>query len=271
MASPVKIYQKEMYQNLGFFATWFPGDKVELGEAGVLKNGRYRRESSLSEIGIDFKVDSPGTPQTLQFTSASGMTINTSLNASATHLADAEISVEFSNEGAFLFHASGVKQMRIEDGTWVEAQPVMGDTAGSLSRSGLVARFAAGTFAAAAWMGAFAVSTREWSGLAIIASASVLAFAVGTAVCLRRPATYFKSMGFSVCATGLIAILASSTSTVEPSASASALASALASTDWWFIAALNGTLISVLTVNLLAWKRDATMRKRALERSDNTP
>jgi hypothetical protein len=115
MASPVKIYQKEMYQNLGFFATWFPGDKVELGEAGVLKNGRYRRESSLSEIGIDFKVDSPGTPQTLQFTSASGMTINTSLNASATHLADAEISVEFSNEGAFLFHASGVKQMRIED------------------------------------------------------------------------------------------------------------------------------------------------------------
>ena len=36
MASPVKTYQSEMHDKLGFFATWLPGDHVELGDVGVL-------------------------------------------------------------------------------------------------------------------------------------------------------------------------------------------------------------------------------------------
>jgi hypothetical protein len=50
MPSPVALYQREMHKNLGFFATWLPGDQLELGEAGVLKGGRFRKQSSLAEL-----------------------------------------------------------------------------------------------------------------------------------------------------------------------------------------------------------------------------
>ncbi len=115
MATPVKRYQKEMYENLGFFATWLPGDNLELGEVGVFQDGRFRRESTLSELGIRCTPGSPGTPQALQFTSASGTSVNSSVGAEVAQVAKAEISVEFSSEGAFLFHATGVRQVRIEN------------------------------------------------------------------------------------------------------------------------------------------------------------
>ena len=115
MASPVKAYQKEMHRNIGFFATWLPGDNLELGEAGVFKGGRFSAAASLAELGIAFEAGSPGSPQTLQYTSASGTAVSSSASANAMNLARAEISVEFSSEGAFLFQASGVKQIRIED------------------------------------------------------------------------------------------------------------------------------------------------------------
>ena len=115
MASPVMRYQREMHRNLGFFATWFPGDHLELGDLGVLENGRFRKESSLFELGIDVKPSDPSAPQTLQFTSASGTTVNSSMSAGVASVGEVEISIEFSSEGAFLFHASGVSQIQIED------------------------------------------------------------------------------------------------------------------------------------------------------------
>ena len=48
MASPVKLYQQEIHDNLGFFATWLPGDQIEVGDVGVIEGGgsgaklRYR-------------------------------------------------------------------------------------------------------------------------------------------------------------------------------------------------------------------------------------
>ena len=154
-----------------------------------------------------------------------------------------------------------MKQMRIEDGTWVEAQPVTGTGSDSLSKASLIARFAGGTFAAAAWLGAFAISIREWNSLVIITVASVLVFAIGTTFCLRRPETYFKSLGFSVCATGLIAILA----TGWQMGLWSGAQRAVASGGEWFFIALNGTTMSMVVILLLAWKRDDMMRKKAAD------
>ena len=34
MVSPVQRYQREMHDNIGFFATWLPGDLLELGDIG---------------------------------------------------------------------------------------------------------------------------------------------------------------------------------------------------------------------------------------------
>lgn len=114
MPSPVRVYQKEMHNNIGFFATWLPGDHMELGAIGVLKEGRFRHEATLEDLGIKFETEVAGSPQTLKYTSTSGTSIENTAGAGvAVSVVKAEISIEFSSEGAFVFDATNVQQTRI--------------------------------------------------------------------------------------------------------------------------------------------------------------
>lgn len=115
MASPVKTYQSEMHSNLGFFATWLPGDPIELGDIGVLENGRFRRMSTLKELGVSVEVGSGNSSQDLQYTSTKGFTLNTSGGARAKGVATAKLVLQFSAEGAFVFHATGLQPSRIQN------------------------------------------------------------------------------------------------------------------------------------------------------------
>jgi hypothetical protein len=124
MASPVKIYQQEMHGNLGFFATWLPGDPIEIGEVGVLEGGRFRRMSSLKELGIACDLSTGQSAQNVQYTSTQGTKITTSAGATATAVAKAEITIDFSREGAFVFHASGLRWQRLENRSAVAEEVV---------------------------------------------------------------------------------------------------------------------------------------------------
>ena len=116
MSSPAHVYQKEMHNNVGFFATWLPGDHMELGAIGVLKEGRFRHEATLKDLGIKIETEVAGSPQTLRYTSTSGTSIeNTAGAGTSTPLIKAEISIEFSSEGAFVFEATNVQQTRISN------------------------------------------------------------------------------------------------------------------------------------------------------------
>jgi hypothetical protein len=115
MPSPVRIYQAEMHLNLGFFATWLPGDSVEIGDVGVLADGRFRRLSSLANMGMRCKTNSAGSPQNVQYTSTKGTAVSAAAAAGASGVGKAEIEIEFSAEGAFLFHATGLQARRLED------------------------------------------------------------------------------------------------------------------------------------------------------------
>ncbi|HJX53679.1 MAG TPA: hypothetical protein VJ801_13010 [Polyangia bacterium] len=115
MASPVKLYQKEMHDNLGFFATWLPGDPIEIGDAGVLKNGGFRREGSLAELGIRCDVSEGSSTQDVKYTSTSGTKLAFSAGANAAGVAKTEITIDFSREGAFVFHASGLRTRRLSN------------------------------------------------------------------------------------------------------------------------------------------------------------
>lgn len=114
MASPAKLYQREMHGNLGFFATWFPGDHMELGAVGTIKAGRFRQEATLKDLGIKIRASAEGSPQPLKYTSSKGTSIKTSAGANVPAVT-ADISVEFSSEGAFIFDALNVRQVRIEN------------------------------------------------------------------------------------------------------------------------------------------------------------
>jgi len=117
MAAPVTLYQEEMHANMGFFGTWLPGDLLHLGDIGVLEGGRFRPQTTLTELGVKFTGTGKGSPQNLQYTSKSGTSVSVKAGAELQMPlpASAEIDIKFSNEGAFLFHASNVTNESLAD------------------------------------------------------------------------------------------------------------------------------------------------------------
>jgi hypothetical protein len=117
MTSPAQRYLQEMHDNIGFFATWLPGDLLEIGDVGVWKNNKFHRQATLKELGIPYAVSKPGSTQNLQFASKGGtsISIDGSIAAPPPYSAAASIKVEFSQEGAFVFHASNIRNRRLEN------------------------------------------------------------------------------------------------------------------------------------------------------------
>jgi hypothetical protein len=115
MSNPVKLYHREMHEKIGFFANWLPGDPIEIGAIGVLVDGRFRQESSLVELQIPFNESAPGYPQDLRYTSSSGVKVSTSAEGSIAATASAEVSIEFSEEGAFIFQAAGLRARQLDN------------------------------------------------------------------------------------------------------------------------------------------------------------
>lgn len=114
MASPVTLYQSEMHDNMGFFPTWLPGDPIEVGDAGILEGGRFRKMASLRELGIDCPIEESATKQDVKYTATHGTSLSTGAGAGVAALAKVEINVEFSSEGAFVFHASGLRERSLQ-------------------------------------------------------------------------------------------------------------------------------------------------------------
>ena len=113
MASPVKLYQREMHDRLGFFANWFPADPINVGDVGRLEGGRFRRSSSLAELGIEATAErSPG-GQPVEYTSSEGTKVEVGGGAAAAALAEAQVRVSFSRKSAFVFHASMLRPLRL--------------------------------------------------------------------------------------------------------------------------------------------------------------
>jgi hypothetical protein len=117
MPAPAQIYQQEMHDNIGFFATWLPGDHLEVGDVGTFESGRFRKHASLSEFGLTLRVEKKGSPQNLQYTSRSGTNISINLDAAADVgvSGSAKIAIEFNQQGAFVFQAANVQKIELAD------------------------------------------------------------------------------------------------------------------------------------------------------------
>jgi hypothetical protein len=137
MASHAQRYQAEIHDRLGFFATWLPGDPIDIGDVGVLRSGRFRRTTSLSQLGVAYSVGAAGAAQDLQYTSTNGTSVALAAGADAT-VAEAEIRVAFSDAGSFVFHVSGLRLQRIEDSAAVGAELLRLHEAGDWDRDWLL-------------------------------------------------------------------------------------------------------------------------------------
>jgi hypothetical protein len=115
MASPVGLYQDEMHDKLGFFATWLPADPMEVGDVGALEKGRFRRITSLKELGFEYGSKTAPSMQDLHYTSKNGTKLSAGAGASVGSEITGEIAIDFSGEGAFVFQASGLRAKRLEN------------------------------------------------------------------------------------------------------------------------------------------------------------
>jgi len=116
MASPVKLYQREMHNNLGFFATWLPSTPIALGDIGVLEGGCFRRVASLKELGIDGSDVREGTAENVSYSASAKRTDNMSVGAgTAVPLASGELTIKFTNEGGYVFEALEMTQIELAD------------------------------------------------------------------------------------------------------------------------------------------------------------
>jgi hypothetical protein len=116
MSSPVKLYQQEMHNNLGFFATWLPSTAIALGDIGVLEGGRFRRVASLKELGIGQPDVREGTAENVSYSASAKRSDNISVGAgTAVPLASGELSITFTNEGGYVFEAIKMRQMEVAD------------------------------------------------------------------------------------------------------------------------------------------------------------
>jgi hypothetical protein len=122
MGSPVKLYQQEMHGKIGFFATWLPSSSIELGDIGVLEAGRFRRVGSLKELGISHPAVRTGQAEDMSYSAFAKRSDGASLGAaSVVPVAKAELSIQFSSEGGYIFEAIGIRQIEIEEKFALEA------------------------------------------------------------------------------------------------------------------------------------------------------
>lgn len=116
MASPVKLYQQEMHNNLGYFATWLPSTAIALGDIGVLEGGRFRRVASLKELGVDQPDVREGTSENLSYSASASRSDNVGGSAgAAVPLASGELTIKFTSQGGYVFEAIKMTQMEVAD------------------------------------------------------------------------------------------------------------------------------------------------------------
>ncbi len=116
-----KKYTQELHSQFGYFATWFPGTPMELGDIGTFKNHIFTKKANLSDLGIQFKQENDNTKSDMKHNSKGAVVLTIKASGSAKlpnsplTNADADITVEFSKENAVLFKAKGTTTISIKN------------------------------------------------------------------------------------------------------------------------------------------------------------
>jgi hypothetical protein len=120
MAAASKMYVKGMFQRFSYLAAWLPNTTLRLGDVGLQRGQEFKQMTTLGDLGISFRVRTGASPVDFTYTSQSGVSVKPKVAAQAgagamLPSAQAGISIEFSEDGAFLFHAVGCSVDEIED------------------------------------------------------------------------------------------------------------------------------------------------------------
>jgi hypothetical protein len=114
-------YAREMHQQFGYFTTWLPNLKLELGAIGEVRDQMFEPVSSLGLQGIPFDVIKDRQPIDITYTSSDSVSIEARLSGDgSTELgpeARGRIIVAFKHANAVAFQAAGCVGSHIADVT----------------------------------------------------------------------------------------------------------------------------------------------------------
>jgi hypothetical protein len=119
MSNASKFYLKAIYNHFSLLASWLPNTNVALGDVGVLEDGLFKQLTTLENLGIAIKIRSGASAVDFNLSSESDVRIQSGAKgevASMTPLAaQANISIEFSRAGGFVFQAGDCYVDEVED------------------------------------------------------------------------------------------------------------------------------------------------------------
>lgn len=120
MGSASKLYLKGIYNRFSYLATWLPNANLRLGDVGLQQGDAFKQMTTLTDLGIPFRMRKGANTIDFTYTSESGVTVKTKAAGevaagTSLPLGQAGISIQFSREGAFLFQAVGCSIEEIDD------------------------------------------------------------------------------------------------------------------------------------------------------------
>ena len=135
MASVGKLYVDGIYARFSYLATWLPNSNLKLGDVGVHQGAEFKQMTTLKDLAIPFRVRKGVNSVDFSCTSESGVTVKTkvageAIAGTALPLGSVGMSIQFSRQGAFLFHAAQCIADEIDD------KAALGQAVISLVKSG---------------------------------------------------------------------------------------------------------------------------------------
>ncbi len=122
MASPRDTYIKELHKGFGYFATWHPGEPIEIGDVGILRGNLFTRLTNVKDTPVGLVAVRPdNTAEDLSYVSERGVKIafkaagKPAWPGSAIADARAGVAVEFERTAGVVFNAVRTTTPSISD------------------------------------------------------------------------------------------------------------------------------------------------------------
>jgi hypothetical protein len=111
-------YSHELRHQYGFFPVWPPGDAIEPGEVGTLRDGVFRKETTLKRL-LPACPYSPSSPikmdRPFQYSSKDIKKLGIQATGDVQGTATVKLSAQFGYSGGVIFEARDIRRFGIED------------------------------------------------------------------------------------------------------------------------------------------------------------
>jgi hypothetical protein len=117
-----QIYTDEIKKSTGYYPSWFPGNKVSVGDIGRITKSGYQHEANLKDLNIPYSVTSPRKIKTVYDHSSRGSVSTTTKLKGKTMpgitsipINEAGFGLKFSKQSAIRFRAIGCRLKSIKN------------------------------------------------------------------------------------------------------------------------------------------------------------